>query len=113
MYDSHPTTQPSRYPVPRAHRVEQAQELSTAQDDDDYEAFFPRTTADDDCEQEHRPSMDTAPENRVAVHQFILDSGQDLPLDHKKTKRKRYKKALSLPTISKTIGRIQSPPNKD
>jgi hypothetical protein len=45
--------------------------------------------ADEDCEQEHRPSMETAPENRVAVPRFILDSGQDLPLDHAKTSPKK------------------------
>jgi hypothetical protein len=66
---NHPDT---RTPVPRAHRKEPAQELPTAQDDDDNGAFFP-STADDDCELEHRPSMDTAPENLVAVPRFILD----------------------------------------
>lgn len=70
MNDLHPATQPSRYPVPRAHRLVPPQELvPTAQDDndddDDNVAYFP-AAADDDSEQEHRPSMDTAPENCVA-----------------------------------------------
>jgi hypothetical protein len=57
--------------------------------------------ADEDCEQEHRPSIETTPEIRVAVPRFILDSGQKLPLDHAKTRPKKPWKTMEESTYIK------------